>query len=153
LFRLLETENNELVKRNREVERVTLNNVIQRLLRQKLKGALVVVISDFSDYDSETTSMVRRLQAHNDLVCVSVQDAMERKLLIQEAICFSDGELQVAVDSSFQEKIDNYNALWQQHHISVKQELQSLGIPYLQLDTSGQHFSQLKQQLSEKVHV
>ncbi|KFA98000.1 DUF58 domain-containing protein [Vibrio sp. ER1A] len=153
LFRLLETENKELVKRNSETERVTFNGVVQRLLRQKLKGAVIVVISDFSDFDSETRFMIRRLQAHNDLVCVSIQDPMEQELLIQEAICFSDGELQVAVDSSFQEKIDNYNTLWQQHHLSVKQELQSLGIPYLQLDTSGQHFSQLKQQLSEKVDV
>lgn len=151
IFRALEQRGIHLstMTRNREPDEPNhkINCALYRMSLQKPKGALIVLISDFSDFDSQSIKRVTQLKRHNDLMCIAVQDPMEQSLLVDEMLCFSDGEYQVALDSGFAAKIAAYNSHWQQHQGEVKARLQSMGIPYVELDTSGDHLSRLKEQL------
>lgn len=151
VFRTLEAQSLSLAKMagTRKMASYShhLNHALRRMSLQQPKGALIVLISDFYKFDSQSIRRVAQLKRHNDLMCIAVQDPMEQSLLVDETLCFSDGEYQVAVDSGLAAKIANYNSHWQKHRGEVKARLQSMGIPYVELDTSGDHLPQLKEQL------
>ncbi|MGR5175828.1 DUF58 domain-containing protein [Vibrio parahaemolyticus] len=125
-----------------------LDHALYRLSLKKPKGALIVLISDVSGFDSQSIRRLTQLKRHNDLMCIAVQDPMEQSLLVDETLCFSDGEYQIAIEPGFAAKIANYNSSWQRRQRDVKVSLQSMGIPYVELDTSGEHLFQLTAQLN-----
>ncbi len=157
VFRALEQRGNNLLEK-RSSGRTTethhpLNHALHRMSLQNTKGALIVLISDFSNFNSHSIRRVTQLKKHNELMCVAVQDPMEQELVVDEPLCLSDGEYQVAVDPSFNTKLNRYNSGVQKHQQMVKARLQSMGVPYLELDTSGEHLSQLRNQLIGRENV
>lgn len=157
VFRELEQRSNSLLERTKSGRTTEthhpLNNALHRMSHQNTKGALIVLISDFMNFDSHSTRRVTQLKKHNELMCVAVQDPMEHELLVDEPLCLSDGEYQVAVDPSFNTKLKRYNLGVQKHQQMVKSRLQSMGVPYLEVDTSSEHLSQLRNQLIGRENV
>ncbi|MCW8346361.1 DUF58 domain-containing protein [Vibrio sp. ZSDZ65] len=157
LFRTLESLHLNLVsnacRRHSLQGKPNLNRALNRMLLQRTQGSLVVVISDFFDFDDNSSRLMTQLKRHNDVVCLAVQDPMEQALIVNDTSYFSDGDYQVMVDSTYQTKLEAFNATRQAHQDNIKQQLQSKGIRYIQLDTSGHHFYQLTEQLSGCDHV
>ncbi|MFA0440790.1 DUF58 domain-containing protein [Vibrio sp. 10N.222.51.C12] len=123
----------------------TFNDALNTLHKQGLKGASLILISDFSDLDDTTLRFLSLLQRHNDVSAISIQDSFEQPVHFTDQIYLSDGYQQVSVDENFNAQLEGLNRRLVSSQAKLKQRLQSQSIV---LDTSGSHLKQLTTQLS-----
>lgn len=76
-----------------------LNSVLQRASNLVKHDSLVCLISDGRGHDDETRHLLSRIAAHNDVLLCLVTDPMEADLPEAGQLVFSDGRLQIQVDT------------------------------------------------------
>lgn len=77
-----------------------LNEALRRAARSATHDWLVCLISDVAGADEETTRLVTRLCAHNDVLSIYVHDPLEHDLPDVGQAVFASGAGQIEVDSS-----------------------------------------------------
>ncbi len=77
-----------------------LNRVLESALRRVHHDGLVVLISDFHGADDDTRALLRRIAAHNDVLCALVHDPAATTLPPSHDLRVSDGRLQVELQLS-----------------------------------------------------
>lgn len=125
-----------------------ISRALAKLVRLKLKGSLLVFVSDFSELNEDDASKLRWLKQHNDVLGVSIQDPMESELHIPQALCLSDGEVQATVDSDVNRLLSGYNAQLNEEKRRVNRLIQNGGVPVIELDTKGEHIADFVKQIS-----
>ncbi|MCK6263472.1 DUF58 domain-containing protein [Vibrio sp. ZSDE26] len=121
---------------------------LAKLTKQKLKGSLVIMVSDFNDLTENDFSQIKWLKQHNDILGVSISDPMEANLEFVDSANISDGELQLPVGPSLNSKLVQYNKDNSLKDERIRQLIQAGGIDVIKLDTSGTHIAQFNQQTS-----
>ncbi|CAH6962998.1 DUF58 domain-containing protein [Vibrio chagasii] len=125
-----------------------LSSALNKLTQQKLKGCLIVMISDFNDATEQDVQRIKWLKQHNDFMGIAVNDPMELELEFTQPIYISDGEWQLLVDTSLNEKLDQYNQATKQAYQDIHQLLSAGGVDVVRLDTSGNHIADFVQKMS-----
>ncbi|MFA0311414.1 hypothetical protein BH581_12445 [Vibrio splendidus] len=125
-----------------------LSDALTKLIKQKLKGSLIVMISDFNDATEQDVQRIKWLKQHNDLMGVAVNDLMEFELQFSQPIHISDGEWQLLADTSLNQKLHRYNQMTQQGYQDIHQLLSAGGIDVVRLDTSGHHIADFVKKMS-----
>ncbi|MGF1694120.1 DUF58 domain-containing protein [Vibrio kyushuensis] len=119
-----------------------------KLSRQKLKGSLVVMVSDFTNLSDDDLNRIKWLKQHNDVLGVSISDPMEVNLAFDESANISDGQLQLPVGPSLNSKLTLYNQNNAIHNERIRHLIHAGGMDVIQLDTSGRHLAQFIEQAS-----
>lgn len=77
-----------------------LNEALEAAVRMATHDWLVCLISDAAGADDETTRLVTRLTAHNDVLAIFVHDPLEEDLPDIGVATFASGDAQIEVDAS-----------------------------------------------------
>lgn len=128
---------------------VTFSRWIERINRMGLKQSTLIFISDWRDCEEHHLDRLQQLQQHNDVLAIMVSDPLEQALpdiLATAKWVVGDGRYQLNLDS--QSKVTAASESLAQKAALQKQSLAKLmaikHLPYIEVDTSGQHVSQFQ---------
>ncbi|MGF1709857.1 DUF58 domain-containing protein [Vibrio kagoshimensis] len=122
-------------------EQPSLSLGLTKLMKLKLKGSLLIFISDFSGMKPDDVERIKWLKRHNDVLGIAINDPMEVNLMFSDPMLISDGNHQLPVSQSMNTKLGDYNK-WLGQEKSARQTLfGSAGFPLIELDTSGHHIN------------
>ncbi|GEA61143.1 DUF58 domain-containing protein [Vibrio comitans] len=116
---------------------------LSRLDQQNIKGATIVLISDFSGDVDLWQSSLKRLGRRNDIVGVSIHDPMERSFTVEEKWVFGNKQGQVSVDKQHGHAISLFHDKKKAERQVLAKALRQSNLPLVQLTTSGNHLDEL----------
>ena len=135
--------------RSSDSECVGFSQWIELIKRMRLKQSTLIFISDWRDCQEQHLDRLKQLQQHNDILAIMVTDPLEQSLphdLASANWVVGDGRFQLNLDS--QSKVNLASESLAQKAALQKQSLAKLmamkNLPYIELDTSGNHISQLQ---------
>ncbi|UGA57520.1 DUF58 domain-containing protein [Vibrio sp. VB16] len=130
-------------------EDVGFDQWIERIKRMRMKQSTLIFISDWRDCQEQHLDKLKQLQQHNDILAIMVTDPLEQSLprdLASANWVVGDGRFQINLDSLTKVKIASESLAQKATH--QKQSLVKLmavkHLPYIELDTSGDHIAQLQ---------
>lgn len=131
---------------------VSFSNITRALLRLRLKANTVIIISDWSDASEQDLDNLQQLQKRNDVLGVIVSDPLEQKLpdrVGSNHWVVGDGTHQLNVGGKA--ALAKVNEALEQNTKTKNSKLTRLmsmkQLPLIELDTSGEHIAQFKQQI------
>jgi len=124
-----------------------LTDALRLLERSVGHDYLVVLISDFYGWDREAMGAIRRLAAHNDIICSLIYDPLEQNISSAQSLVISDGHYQLEIDPSQHNIGDRFEAQFKSSMAHVQEELRRHNIPILPVDTVVPVTDQLRQKL------
>jgi len=124
-----------------------INEALRRVLPQAKHDALVVLISDVTGANDESSRLVTQINQHNDVILLFVYDPLEQALPDAGHLAMSDGSGQLEVNTGNVPLRTGFADQFQNH----LQEMQTLSrkqaIPLLQLSTEHPVLDQVREQL------
>lgn len=105
---------------------------------------LVILVTDFFGCSGATFSAIKRIRAHNDLVCAHVYDPLERDISSAKQLVVSDGRYQLELDPSNHDLGEKFAASFNSSIAQVQSELRRSEIPLLPINTIEPVAQQLK---------
>ncbi len=130
---------------------LSIKTVLQKVENVAGHDSLIVVISDFLDWDSSALKSCKRLSQHNDVIAGLVYDPLERNLFSADKLVISDGQYQFEIDSKNKKLLNSYNAAKQQKDHRILTELRRHQIPVIPFDTITSAIKQIQSALGRKV--
>lgn len=144
----LATMNNELsVAPGHSSNPDALAGALRMLERSIGHDYLVVLISDFYGWSDATLKTVRRISAHNDVVCSLIFDPLERNISSANSLVVSDGQYQLSIDPQLHGLGEKFEASFESSVAHVQADLKRHHIPVLPIDTVASVTDQLRHQL------
>lgn len=125
---------------------------VKSIAQLKLKGATIVMISDWNDATELDLKRLQHLQQHNDILSLMVSDPMEQSLpekITHSRWVIGDGSYQLSLDTGSKVDIAN-ETLRSTSHIKREQLAKIMAfnnLPFINLDTSGEHIKQYKRSI------
>ena len=105
----------------------TLGSALEGLRRVARPGALLVVVSDFHDWDENCSVQLRLLARHMELHGLRVHDPMEESLPQAGMALFSDGALQLLADTGSRALRDGFERRSREHRERLELAFRSSG--------------------------
>ncbi|WP_286263453.1 DUF58 domain-containing protein [Thalassotalea atypica] len=124
--------------------------MLQQLVRTNAKNRVYIFISDFHDLTAEAVALIKKIQLHNNVLSVMINDPMEQKLDIDSSLIVSDGQWQLRIESSDTELAQKFTDEFNQTKQNLSDLLKSQKIPLISLDTAGSHIMQFKKALGAR---
>lgn len=122
------------------------NNQLNKALRQSQQlvthDFLVVLISDFREFDAESMKLMKELSRHNDLIAAQVADSMEERVPDVDLV-LSDGQFQTTLNQDHKARGKLHKNVVSKQEFLVSQ-LRRFGIPLLKFNTSDPASTQLR---------
>lgn len=116
-------------------DRDTGSQAIRRLRRVARPGSLIFLISDFRHLDDQAYSDLSQLARHNDLVLLSIYDALETELPPAGFYRISDGKNERGLNTRNKETRINYQRRFVEHQQQLRNMCRKLGMFYLDIAT------------------
>lgn len=132
-------------------EKIKLSLVLDRLIRLCPRNYLIVLISDFADFDQRANQQIKSLALNNDVFAAHISDPLERELPHGKQFIAGNGELQLAIDTSDTVFTQAFNQHQQQGIERLRTNLNSAGITLMELDTVSECYKQLRRCIPESV--
>jgi len=132
----LASANQTLAETSNAATKVTMAEALAMVDRYSHHDALIVVISDFSDWGDDCIAWVRKLHRHNDVIALEVSDPLERDLNLADKLIVSDGRHQLEIQGDQDAMLANFRQSYDQHINRIETELQRDHIPLLRLDSA-----------------
>ena len=121
----------------------TLNRTLQELRRLVKPGSAIFIISDFFDFDDDSTKHCYHLARHNEVTGLRVFDAMEKQLPPAGSYPITNG-LQRGLLNSYDQKLrKHYEILFDQQQQQLKHNLSKSGVPLIELETGCEPVTEL----------
>lgn len=125
-----------------------LSLALNQLAQMKLKGSLVLFISDFNGVSETDVQRIKWLKRHNDVMAVAINDPMETNLEIDQPMIISNGRLQLPVDTSLNRQLAKYNHNVKKVYKAIHDVLSSQSLNVIRLNTSGKHITSFINQIN-----
>jgi uncharacterized protein (DUF58 family) len=117
----------QLVKMQDAKSSSTNSEVIQqalaRLRRVAHPGSLIFLISDFRYLNAQAESHLKQIAKHNEVVMLFIYDPLESQLPPSGRYRLSDGQFDVTVNTSEQDRIIKYHTRFEQHQAHLQKLL------------------------------
>jgi uncharacterized protein (DUF58 family) len=118
------------------VSLMSLEHVLARLTQHAHPGSLVYIISDFRGINDAAERHLAKLAQHCDIVLLFVYDPLEDSLPGKGRYRFTDGQQDVVVDTSDQQRLLTYHQHFEQRLQRVKQTAKKRGLTFIQCSTA-----------------
>jgi uncharacterized protein (DUF58 family) len=115
---------------------ISLEHVLARLVQHARAGSLVYIISDFRGINDMTEQHLTRLARHCEVVLVFIFDPLEDSLPSKGRYRFTNGDNDVVVDASDQQRLLTYHLHFQQRQQRLQQLAKNKGLSFIQCSTS-----------------
>jgi uncharacterized protein (DUF58 family) len=148
-FRQIEDFNHALAERDRPApeQPLDLTQVLRRTTQLCPHDHLIMLISDFSGWEDDTTHQLRRLAEHNDLIAAHISDPLERELPAGRTFVVSEAGQQIEADA--RQLGTRFRAAFSAEADRIKTELRRHHIPVLSLDAAAEVAPQIRNALRE----
>ncbi|CAN7145711.1 DUF58 domain-containing protein [Bosea sp. LjRoot9] len=127
-----------------------LNGALRMAVRMATHDWLICLISDAAGEDDETTRLVTRLCAHNDVLAIFVHDPLEQELPDIGPATFSSGQAQIEVDASASALRERFSTDHTQWRDRLAQLSRSRAIPVLPISTARDVTDQLRELIGRR---
>lgn len=124
-----------------------LNQALTQALSMTTHDYLIGVISDLNGADRESRRLMTRLAEHNDVMVGFVFDPLERHLPTASRLTVSNGQQQLAIDSTRPALRQAYAHDFQARLTTAKTILLKQNVPLLELSTHADVVTQFRQLL------
>ena len=124
-----------------------LTNALRSAERSIGHDYLVILISDFYGWDDTALKIIRRISAHNDIICSMISDPLERDISSADKLVVSDGRYQLELNPHRHGLGDKYEASFDSSFAHVQSELRRHHIPVIPVDTASPASDQLREKL------
>jgi uncharacterized protein (DUF58 family) len=124
-----------------------LNQVLRRACELVRHDSLVSVVSDAAGIDPQTTRYVTRLTAHNDVLFAFIYDPLEQALPDAGRLTFTDGTMQVELNTAERRLRDAYRADFEHRLQRMSAASRRHSIPLLAVHTAAPVLDQVRGQL------
>lgn len=109
-----------------------------RHLRRVVRpGSAVYFISDFHGFDDDCERQLYQITQHSDLVCIRLSDPMEAELPPPGRYSIRQGEQTRILNSADSTNRERYRQNWLQRRDQLKQQMNRLRVPLLELSTDN----------------
>jgi len=127
-----------------------LNEALRMAVRMASHDWLICLISDAAGEDDETTRLVTRLCAHNDVLAIYVHDPLEQDLPDVGRATFSSGLAQIDIDASAPALRERFATDYKQWRARLAQLSRSRAIPILPISTARDVADQLRELIGRR---
>ncbi|WP_158643286.1 DUF58 domain-containing protein [Ketobacter alkanivorans] len=137
-FRMLVQYNQSLDGKSKphRSSRQSFINALQGLNHVVRPGSLVVIISDFLDYDDITHQHMSLLCGHNDVIAIQIFDPMEKHLPAAGVYGFTDGQRNVRLNTAPHKLRKDYALRFVERQITLKDQLTRVSVPLIEISTA-----------------
>ena len=108
---------------------------------------LVILISDFADWDAAALAGMKRIARHNDVIAGLVYDPLEADIAQASQLVVSDGQYQLEIDPDKDNLVERYSQSAVASFEDLKRELQRHDVPVLPISTDLPVIEQLRARL------
>ncbi|MBA56046.1 MAG: DUF58 domain-containing protein [Pseudomonadales bacterium] len=129
---------------NRRSSRQSFINALQGLNHVVRPGSLVVLISDFLNYDDITQQHMSLLCGHNDVIAVQIFDPMEKQLPPSGVYGFTDGQRNVRLNTAPHQLRKDYALRFVERQSALKDQLTRIAVPLIEISTAESVSERLK---------
>ncbi len=147
LTQIVDINNRLNVNERRPPNRERLNQILQQAARVVRHDAILNVISDMDGWNSETSKIIARIARHNDVLVFLVNDPLEAVLPPGHVINFSDGSLQLEVNTTKETFTEQYRKDHQEAKERLTGTLSRHNIPVVSIDTARPVANQLRKKI------
>lgn len=153
VLRLLETlvRHNHALGADRDIEPSPqqLDHVLAKVAARTTHDWLIVLISDFHGFSEHTREHILRISRHNDIVAILVQDPTAIRLPTVPAAILGNTRMQLEIDLLHPPtRAALREMLWGRSNFLTRLR-RELGIPCLEVDTSGDALVQFSRALGQ----
>lgn len=120
-----------------------LNEALRHTLHLAKHDCLVVMITDGTSENEETTQLVTEIARHNDVLIAFVFDPLEADLPTNGSLIFSDGGRQLAIDGRSATLRQQYQADFVEHRRKAKEFLLTREVPVIPVSAAEPTLAQL----------
>jgi uncharacterized protein (DUF58 family) len=141
-------QNHELSLNNgAETNPSMFNEVLRRCDRLAKHDSLICIISDAFGNDEESRHLLTRIGQHNDVLFGFVHDPLEVELPAAGSLVFSDGKLQLEVDTNNRSFRERFRTSFAEERAAGRKFLLQRETPVLPLSTGEDVAEQVRRQL------
>jgi uncharacterized protein (DUF58 family) len=115
---------------------ITLEHVLARLTQHAHPGSLVTIISDFRGINDASEVHLVKLSQHCEVVLIFIYDPLENNLPSHGRYRFTDGERDVLIDASDQQRLLTYHQHFEQRLERLQQFAKKRGLSFMQCSTA-----------------
>lgn len=122
---------NALINPEKGQTQIDLEHVITRLNHHVKPGSLIYIISDFRGMNEEVERYFAILARHCEIILILVYDPLESQLPTKGHYRFTDNTSEVMVDTSDQQRMQQYQQKFQHHRTNLETLAKKLNIRLL----------------------
>ena len=111
----------------------SLAHALQRLNRVTRPGSILVLISDFYQFDAECSQLLTRLRGHNNVLAYHVCDPLELAPPKPHQYAVTNGHEEILLDTTNQAVAKAYQLHCDERITSLQQQFKRLNIPLIRL--------------------
>lgn len=132
----LSTMNNALSAQSKETPNPdALTNALEKAERSISHDHLIVIVSDLFGCSNDTLNAIKRMRAHNDVICAQVYDPLERDISQANSLVVSDGEYQLELETNAQQLSKKFESSLESAEAHVQTQMRRHEIPLLPVNT------------------
>ncbi len=125
----------------------TLNSAFGKLPALAGHNALIVFVGDGYGWSEATTTIVKRLRQHNEVVACNIIDPLEMELPQMRQMVVTDGDKQIQFSSADSSIHSKYRNLFESQISDYERVARKYRIPFISLDTLSPVGKQLRKSL------
>ena len=129
-----------------------LTQAMSALRRVARPGSLVVILSDFADFDVAAQSYLSGVARHNDVLAVFLNDPLERQLPPPGRYRLVTGDNEMAIDTMSRAARRDYEQAYQARLHALETFCQRYGVHLMPMSTHDDPVSTLQSALGRRTH-
>ncbi len=124
--------------------KVTLEQVLARLMQHTRPGSLVYIISDFRGINDQVETYLAKLSRHCEVVLIFVYDPLESHLPEKGRYRFTDDVRDVVVDTGDRQRLLKYQQHFSERLHQLEQIAKKMGLAFIQCSTTDDPIQRLR---------
>lgn len=129
----------------RDGTKVALNGVLEELVAAAHPGTLIIILSDFHDYDQMSLKYLQVLRRKCDILCFGIYDPMEKSLPAAGIYGVSDGVRDLLIDTRGAGLRKNFEDDFDARIRRIYTDCAHCGVPFIRVSTTDNLSGRAKQ--------
>ncbi|MEM8498925.1 MAG: DUF58 domain-containing protein [Pseudomonadota bacterium] len=132
-----------------QAKKIGLSLVLDKIIRLCPGNHLLVIISDFHDYNQHCRQQIKSLALKNDVFVALINDPLEHELSEDVQFVASDGKVQLAIDTADPALARSFKQHQRLRIERIRSEINSAGVTLMDLSTISDSHQQLRRCIPE----
>ena len=127
----------------------SLNQVLAKLSQIVGHNAMAIIVSDGNGWNQQSTDLIKRIRAHNEVIACHISDPLEQQLPKMSQMVVSDGQMQIQFSSEKKKIHQQYQNQVEQQMGRFVETSRKYRIPLISINTIEPADLQLRKALGQ----